>query len=661
MSLVAVRTPEEVTKERKAQEQSVAPAPPPELISFLHSRWDAAKRAKDPVEREMLEALRQRSGEYDAARLAQIKALGGSEAFDNLTDTKCAAAIAWIDDLLMQTNEKLFSVEPTPVPELPEAEVQKIYQQIANATVEEAIAIEAQTGQQTDINQLAAAVHSALQVALEKVAGETYSIARTAAEKMDKLIEDQLVEADFNEQLMMFVEDLITMPAGILKGPVERNLKTLAWGDDDKLTTAMRVVKQVDAVDPFDIYPSPGATSPNDGDLFQRHRLEATDLVDLIGVPGYDEKAIRMVLERYALGGLRDWLFNDTERNRLQGRPGHDTFGDTAIDCLECWMAVPGSLLAGKPGFKDVDRSLVYQVHLWLVGDQVIKGGLNKHPMGLRPYAVRSFRQRRGSFWGHGLPWTIRHDQDNSNITLRAAMDNVAFASGPMCEENVDRLAPGAKPGQLYPRKTYLTTDELATGSPAVRFFSPPMVAGEMLQVRRVLREAADDHSMIPAYAHGNDSIGGAGNTASGFSMMLGMASKGIKHIVRNVDKAVTTIVEGFYYSNLVEQKDPLFRKCDLRVVARGSSSLAIKEMMLVRRRELLQATANEIDLQILGPENRRKLIFEMAKDMGIELDPVVPTPQPPQGAMGQSGQPTEPTLDAAGNPAGGADMQGMA
>ncbi len=36
------------------------------LASYLKSAWEAAKRAKDPIEHSMLKALRQRNGEYQA-------------------------------------------------------------------------------------------------------------------------------------------------------------------------------------------------------------------------------------------------------------------------------------------------------------------------------------------------------------------------------------------------------------------------------------------------------------------------------------------------------------------------------------------------------------------------------------------------------------------
>ena len=42
------------------------------LASHLRECWDAARQAKKPIENIMLRGLRQRNGEYEADKLAQI-------------------------------------------------------------------------------------------------------------------------------------------------------------------------------------------------------------------------------------------------------------------------------------------------------------------------------------------------------------------------------------------------------------------------------------------------------------------------------------------------------------------------------------------------------------------------------------------------------------
>ena len=62
------------------------------LTAHLRACWDVAEMAKRPIEKIMLRALRQRNGEYEADKLQQIRAQGGSEIYMMITEVKCRAA-----------------------------------------------------------------------------------------------------------------------------------------------------------------------------------------------------------------------------------------------------------------------------------------------------------------------------------------------------------------------------------------------------------------------------------------------------------------------------------------------------------------------------------------------------------------------------------------
>ena len=107
----------------------------------------------------------------------------------------------------------------------------------------------------------------------------------------------------------------------------------------------------------------------------------------------------------------------------------------------------------------------------------------------------------------------------------------------------------------------------------------------------------------------------------------------------------------------------------DLRIVAKGSSSLVVKESQQVRRNEFLQQTANPIDMQILGIPGRAAILREVAKGLDMDTDELIPDPEqlqmmqmmapPPTGGVsGQAPPPGEaPTeTDPAGQPMGGTD-----
>jgi hypothetical protein len=114
------------------------------------------------------------------------------------------------------------------------------------------------------------------------------------------------------------------------------------------------------------------------------------------------------------------------------------------------------------------------------------------------------------------------------------------------------------------------------------------------------------------------------------------------------------------HYDYLLDNFDIFGLTGDYNLSAKGTAALEAKEQSAMRRTEFLNYTANPIDVQLLGPENRLKLLLETAKSLGVELDE--PPTKPPQAQ--QLVQPPAPpqeapqTTDSAGNPVQGTDTR---
>jgi len=137
----------------------------------------------------------------------------------------------------------------------------------------------------------------------------------------------------------------------------------------------------------------------------------------------------------------------------------------------------------------------------------------------------------------------------------------------------------------------------------------------------------ADEDSGIPRYMTGESPSGGAGRTASGLSMLLGNASKTIKQVDANVDMdIIKPIIERLYDHNMQFSDDEEL-KGDIRVVARGATSIMLKESAQVRRNEFLQiVSSNPVLSQIVGMEGIATLLREAAKTLDMpNVDKIVP------------------------------------
>jgi hypothetical protein len=290
-----------------------------------------------------------------------------------------------------------------------------------------------------------------------------------------------------------------------------------------------------------------------------------------------------------------------------------------------------------------------------MIGRHVIKAVLNVDPLGCKPYSKSSFEQIPGSFWGRGIPELISDIQDVCNACVRAIVQNIGIASGPQVERNVDRVPP-YETSQMWPWKVWDVTESQMSSSPALKFYQPPMVVDKLVNVLTVFIKLADEHSGVPAYAHGDPRVGGGGDTASGLSMLITQAARGIKQIIKNIDNnQIKGCVERQFYYN-IEQKEYRGLIGDLKVVARGSQALVAKESQALRLTEYARATANPYDMQIIGWGGRKYILKEIARNLGLEQDEIVEEPiGRPKLQIPEIAPLAGPrTLDQAGNPAQG-------
>jgi hypothetical protein len=129
---------------------------------------------------------------------------------------------------------------------------------------------------------------------------------------------------------------------------------------------------------------------------------------------------------------------------------------------------------------------------------------------------------------------------------------------------------------------------------------------------------------------------------------------------IANIDiNVLTQMLERLYYYNMRFADDPEL-KGDVTVIARGAASILAKEAAQVRRNEFLAATANPIDMQIVGIEGRAAILREVAKSLDMEVDRVVPPVDVLQARMAAQAQQEAMMMAQAAPGGGGPSPQGQ-
>jgi hypothetical protein len=623
------------------------------LAAWLNKKWDKAKTTKSQVEIKLLKAKRQRIGQYDPADFEQIQRFGGSTIFMMITNVKCRAIESWVKDVMLPAGEKPWTVEPTPVADLPIQVEELIGQQAAK----EAKMMMLQAGPVVTVGD----IEERMEELRSDIRKQMQTQAVKQAIKMEDELEDDLIEGNFYEAFADFIKDFATYQTAFLKGPIIKMRNTLLWEMNDQTGTKVPVIKKVlkrewERVSPFDIYPGPNSKSLQDGYHCERMRIRPSQLQAFRNVPGFKSATIDIILAYHRSGSLTNWLWTDQEQATLNDRPNEQE-DDTDVINVICYRGPIQGKQLNEWGYKGdkLQDSFDYECEAWFVDDYVIMARVNKHPLGKRPIYGSSFELNPDSIWGQAPPEILEDCQRICNASARAIVNNMAIASGPQVEVHEDRVDPKEDIEDIYPWKVWKTkSDELGQGKQAVYFYQPNSMTKELMAVYETFFKQAGEQLGVPAYEHGSPQVGGAGKTAHGLSMLMSASSKIMKDAIGNIDKTIIKPIIKELWLNKMQFDEEFNRRNrgDIEIIARASEYLVIAEQLQIRRAEFLSMTANPIDLQILGMAGRAKILKEVIKTLKM-ADDIIPEEQIEGMELMQGGQPAPGQQTLPGQPGG--------
>lgn len=624
-----------------------------DLAAFVRKAFDSANwhREGEGIEQDMLRALRAVRGRYDPEKMQQIKQFSGSEVYSRLTAVKCRGAAAILRDVYL-TGDRPWTLRPTPEPQVPNDVMGSIMQLVRSEVGNMQL-----NGMPVDPTAIQERVKQ-LEEEGRKVAQRQ---ARDEAREATKRLDDILTEGGFYDALRDFLIDLPIFDFACIKGPVVRKANSLKWGADGSISVSEDPKMFWYRVSPFDLWFAPGANDASTGHIMERVRLTRDELYDCIGLPGYDEAAIRRVLEKTADQGLADWRSTfDTERADLEKRenPAYDAEGPF-IDSIEFHGYVRGKLLMDwdVDDFSEevTDEDKEYYITAWLIDRDLIKVHINPNPRKRSLYYVTSFEKVPGSIYGHGLPNILHDIQEVANATLRSLVNNLSIASGPQVVVDDDRMAPNADSDSLYPwKRWHIQSDPYGKNQQPVVFYQPNSNAQELLVVYEKFTQMADEVSAIPRYLTGSERVGGAASTASGLSMLMNNASKVMQQVAANIDRDILEPMLQQLYDMVMLTDQGRTLRGDETIEVMGVTTAIQREQDRVRQLEFLQLTANPIDAPIIGPERRASLLREVAQHLGMDWDLPVPSRdelQQQQEAAQRAAQ--QQAVENGGTPAG--------
>ena len=606
------------------------------LVGYVRNRFQQAETSRIYDEKRWLGAYRNYRGLYGPE--TAFRENEKSKVFVKITKTKVLASFGQIIEVLFGSGKFPIGVEPTPVPEemaeYAHLKPQQMQQMngAANGELQNPYGFPGD-GQEIPKGATADMLMENLAQKYEAVgldegpAPDSRSMpqiepARIAAEKLQKVIHDQLEETEAIKILRHVFFEMCLLGTGVLKGPFNEDKVYHKWGTDEETgeeayMAKIKTVPKLEAVSCWDFYSDPNATNIEDSEyVIQRHSFNRQQFADLIKRPLFNEEAIRACLEmgpNYQTRGFESSLYD---------RENIESLYKNRFEVLEYWGLLD-KRIAREIGFEYKDELDVVSVNAWVCGNKILRCITNPFTPTRLPYMVCPYEVNPYQFFGIGIPENMSDSQQIMNGHARMAIDNLALSGNLVFDIDETLLVPGQDmkgfPGKIFRRQS---------GQPgaAIHGLKFPNTSQENLMMFDRFRQLADEATGIPSYSHGTTGVQSTTRTAAGMSMLMGAAALSIKTVIKNIDDyLLKPLGQSLFHWNMQFNIDRPDIKGDLDIKAQGTSSLMQKEVRSQRLMTFMQTASNPS----LAPFVKwHTCLKEVAKALDIDPDQLINDPE---------------------------------
>ena len=534
----------------------------------------------------------------------------------NIVRPKVDQAVARMCEILFPVDDRNWGIRPTPMPEL------------ADMMGSNAQTIDPATGQPTGYtaNEEANAIMEA---------------AKQAAEAMERSIDDSLTESKYNGESRKGIEDAVRLGTMVIYGPFPARQTSKVWLPQADGTQVLQVNESIVPasmrLDPWDCFfdPSCGNDHQAGRGFFMRRMATRKQLRQLVGLPGYDEEAIREVLR--------------TAPQKLRVAEGRVIREMVNEDAYEMWTyhgeiePEEMEMLSSRTGDPLTDVNFGVLV---IVNDKVVGAMESWVADRTLPVDVYCWRKADDSPFGYGLPDELEHQQRVVNSAWRQVMDNGRTSLGGQIVIKKGMIIPQNGSYEITPNKIWLAKDELDDVRAAMTVFEFNSHLQELLAIAQAAMQFADVESSMPQIMGGEQ--GSAPETVGGMVMLYNNANAVLRQRVKLYDDTITRPHIGRYYDwKMANDPDPAI-KGDYEIDARGSTALIERDIQNQALLNLANITNNPRYIPHLREREELKAILKAFKVNPEEL--LKPEDQVKQEmeAQAQQGAPQDPRIAAA-------------
>jgi hypothetical protein len=583
----------ELTEEAKSELEG--------LGRILKEEFTKNESLRKDSEKQWTEDLRQSKGIYDPEVYIKIP-VSASKVYPKYTRGKETTLRGKLNSILLPENDKNFSISITPKPNLSKEILKEITDTLHAVKKQKLMNVKDITEEDKKVTR------EELEEAIKQ-----YAEARCI--KMEKEIEDQLVDVDYDSVMRNVIKSTVGFGTGVVKGAFSKKATDISYQEmQDGGWEAVEVEKHSPSIEflrLWDWYPDMTSTEIEGCDFFwERYVMNKFQLRELASKGSFYSDVIEQFIKDNSKGNAeyKQWELDietlDKDKIADTTRPGK-------YEVLCRIGSVDTEILKkiGLVGEKEKRPDVV--CHLWLLGNKVIKFILNPIARNKIPYYVFYLDKDESSIHGKGLPRILRDTQLTICGAMRATLNNAALTTGSQREVNIDLLTYDEDPEDSNPYKIWKRKGKgMEAQYPAIRPITYTSHIAELLTIVDKAMMLGDLEISIPLWLQNQKQNKEA---LDKFNAKLSSSTVSVRDIAKSFDKCNEGIISALYDWNMEFNKDDDI-KGDFSVKAKGSFSLIMQELryqaivyfsqtlndeekFYVKTGELLREKAKMIDL----------------------------------------------------------------
>lgn len=478
-------------------------------------------------------------------------------------------------------------------------------------------------------------------------------VAASAAELLEKEIEDQLTATKYGDRCRDAIKDRVIYGTGILKGPVPAIQKKRMY-DMVQGETGLVAIPRFEAVprpevyrvDPWMFYPDQSVNDIRDAEFaIEVHPMNKTQLRKLAMSEGFMDDVILSLLKQGPQEYNEEYFndvtaLTDSGENYLKNKYAVlEYHGPISID--------QAKMLGLEPSYESLDETYIGEV--WVCMGRVIRASLEVIDGAYQlPYMASVWLKDPNSPFGFGLPLEMEDAQRIHTATLHMLLDNAAVSGGPQIVINREYIKPVNNVWEIQPHKIWESTDStLQSIDQAFKSYIIPNVSGNLSPLLSMAQQWAMEESGINAIAAGMAAPQAGADSATGLAIMQQQATIVTDMLNVDWDDNITQIlIDRMYHWNIQYNLRPEFQGFDFEVDVRSSTELRNKQMQVNNLEKLsIEAGQNPLMADWINTDKLTEARLAMMRLPDIGL---VRTPQEyaqVQEQKAQQPQPPDPNM----------------